>query len=117
MMRKTFGVGLCVLIGACGGNSKPQVAPAPASTPAVAAPAPQQPAPPAKPFVDPVDVLISTSQHQFEAGEKELTAGHLDKARDEFDRAVAVLLEAPYGARTDTRLRGHFDRLIDRINA
>src|SRR4029450_9793438 len=34
-----------------------------------------------------------------------------------FDRAVAVLLDAPYGARTDARLREHFDRLIDRINA
>jgi membrane-bound lytic murein transglycosylase D len=28
-----------------------------------------------------------------------------------------VLLESPYGARTDARLREHFDRLIDRINA
>jgi peptidoglycan lytic transglycosylase D len=116
MMRKTFGVGLCVLVGACGANPKPQVAAAPAPKPAAVAPAPQPP-PPAKPFVDPVDVLINSSQRHFEAGEKELTAGHLDKAREEFDRAVAVLLEAPYGARTDTRLREHFDRLIDRVNA
>ena len=43
--------------------------------------------------------------------------GHLDLARIEFDRAVDVLLESPYGARTDARLREHFDRLVDRINA
>ena len=43
--------------------------------------------------------------------------GHLDRARAEFDRAVDVLLESPYGARTDARLREHFDRLVDRINA
>jgi peptidoglycan lytic transglycosylase D len=118
MMRRTFGVGLCVLVGACGANPKPQVAAKQPAPPAVAATvvAPQPPAPP-KPFVDPVDSLITTSQHHFESGEKEVKAGHLDKARDEFDRAVAVLLEAPYGARTDTRLREHFDRLIDRINA
>jgi membrane-bound lytic murein transglycosylase D len=30
---------------------------------------------------------------------------------------VEVLLESPYGARTDARLREHFDRLVDRINA
>ena len=43
--------------------------------------------------------------------------GHLEKARAEFDRAIEVLLESPYGARTEPRLREHFDRLVDRINA
>ena len=28
-----------------------------------------------------------------------------------------MLLESPYGARTDARMREHFDRLVDRINA
>ena len=50
-------------------------------------------------------------------GERELKVGHLDRARSEFDRALDVLLESPYGARTDARLRAHFDRLVDRINA
>ena len=117
MMRKTFGVGLCALVVACGSNPKPQVTPAPAPAPAPVATAAQQPPTPPKALVDPVDALIHTSQTHFQSGEKELSAGHLDKARAEFDRAVAVLLEAPYGARTDTRLREHFDRLIDRINA
>jgi membrane-bound lytic murein transglycosylase D len=61
--------------------------------------------------------VIATSQKHFETGERELAAGHLEKARQEFDRAVEVLLESPYGARTDARMREHFDRLIDRINA
>ncbi len=30
---------------------------------------------------------------------------------------MEILLESPYGARTDARLREHFDRLVDRINA
>ena len=30
---------------------------------------------------------------------------------------MEVLLESPYGARTDARMREHFDRLIDRVNA
>jgi len=98
---------------ACGSNPKIQKGPAvPAQTAAPAAQAPVSPAPP-----DPVVALIATSQDHFTAGERELKLGHLDRARVEFDRAVDVLLESPYGARTDVRLREHFDRLIDRINA
>ena len=61
--------------------------------------------------------MIDASQQRFIAGERELRLGHLDRARIEFDRAVEMLLESPYGARTDARLREHFDRLVDRINA
>ena len=28
-----------------------------------------------------------------------------------------MLLESPYGARTEPRIREHFDRLVDRISA
>ena len=98
------------LTAGCGGNPKPATpAPAPAKTPAP----PVSQAPPA----DPVTVLIEKSQQHFLAGERELKMGHLERARIEFDRAVEVLLESPYGARTEPRLREHFDRLVDRINA
>jgi membrane-bound lytic murein transglycosylase D len=106
--------GLCVTVAACGGNPKPKAAatrPAPSRAPATQAPAPSAP------VVDPIASLIDNSQRHFEAGERALKAGHLETARVEFDRAVEVLLESPYGARTDARLREHFDRLVDRINA
>src|SRR4029453_13030807 len=96
---------------ACGSNPRIQKNPAPDQTAATAAPAQATPA------VDPVATLIASSQQHFEAGERELKLGHLERARVEFDRAVEVLLESPYGARTDARMREHFDRLIDRINA
>ena len=114
MMRRTYGIGLCVLAAACGANprAKAPAAPAPAAVPAPAAPTPA-PAPP----VDPVLTLIAGSQQHFEAGERELKAGHLEQARHDFDRAVEVLLQSPYGARSDARMREHFDRLVDRINA
>jgi membrane-bound lytic murein transglycosylase D len=93
--------------GACGSNPKPQTTPLPqAASPEL---------PPAE--SDPVSVLIARSNGHFEQGQRELQLGHLDRARLEFDRAVDVLLQAPYGARTNDRLREHFDRLIDRINA
>jgi len=95
---------------ACGGNAKPQVQPAPVPTA-------QVPAAPVAPPPDPIATLIENSQKHFAAGEHEFQVGHLERARAEFDRAVDVLLESPYGARTDARMRQHFDRLIDRINA
>src|SRR4051812_34056623 len=97
---------------ACGSNPKIQKAPAGPAQGTAVAPAQAAPAP-----VDPVAALIATSQDYFNAGERELKLGHLERARVEFDRAVDVLLDSPYGARTDARMREHFDRLIDRINA
>jgi peptidoglycan lytic transglycosylase D len=97
---------------ACGSNPKPQAPAIPATAPRPAASSPA-PAPP----VDPIASLIQKSQARFEAGERELKMGHLESARLEFDGAVDLLLESPYGARTDGRLREHFDRLVDRINA
>jgi membrane-bound lytic murein transglycosylase D len=98
---------------ACGSNPKLQTTPAvPEQTAAPVAPVPATPAP-----VDPVVSLIAASQEHFVTGERELKLGHLERARVEFDRAVDLLLESPYGARTDVRMREHFDRLIDRINA
>jgi membrane-bound lytic murein transglycosylase D len=102
---------------ACGAQARPQLTaiPVPPAAPApvresAPAPAPQAPA-------DPITTLIGTSQKHFETGERELKLGHLDRARVEFDRAIDVLLESPYGARTDSRMREHFDRLIDKISA
>src|SRR3954462_10593416 len=115
-MRRTLAMGLGLAVSACGASNRPQVAPKAAAAQA----APQAPAatpPPAPVFVDPVAALISTSQKHFEAGERELKAGHLETARQAFDQSVEVLLDSPYGARTDARMREHFDRLIDRINA
>ncbi|MEO8076431.1 MAG: transglycosylase SLT domain-containing protein [Acidobacteriota bacterium] len=105
--------GVTVAAAGCGSNPKPQVAamtlPPPPLSPPVQVVVP--------PPVDPITRLIESSQAHFETGERELKVGHLERARVEFDRAVDVMLESPYGARTDARMREHFDRLVDRINA
>ena len=106
---------LGIAAGACSGKPRPQVV---AAIPVAAtAPDTQAPPPPPQPPADPIVTLIGVSQKHFDEGERELKIGHLDRARAEFDRAVDVLLESPYGARTDSRMREHFDRLIDRISA
>ena len=105
-------IGLALTAGCGSNNPKPQAPKTPPPPPAPVAPVTPVPAP-----VDPITALISTSQQHYETGERELKVGHLDRARSEFDRALDVLLESPYGARADARLRAHFDRLVDRINA
>jgi membrane-bound lytic murein transglycosylase D len=102
-------IGVAITATACASAPKAQ---SPTLPPAIEA----APPPPAAPQ-DPITILIASSQTHFEAGEREMKMGHLERARVEFDRAVNVLLESPYGARTEPRLREHFDRLIDRINA
>ena len=102
---------------ACGASLKTQ---RPAVTPAQAVATQhasiQTPTPSPAPVEDPVVTLIAASDRSFKAGQKELEQGHFEGAKLEFNRAIGVLLESPYGARTEPRIREHFDRLVDRIS-
>jgi membrane-bound lytic murein transglycosylase D len=94
-------------------QARTQAGPAPApvvGSPASAAPAPQ-------PQPDPIGALITVSNEHFENGERELRIGHLEQAKTAFNQALEVLLESPYGARSEPRIREHFDRLVERISA
>jgi membrane-bound lytic murein transglycosylase D len=106
---------------ACGstlGSSGPKTSPATAPPVHISAPAPQplSAAAPQRPVDDPVLTLIAASEGHFKTGEAELGLGRFEAAKEEFNHAVDVLLESPYGARTEPRIREHFDRLVDRIS-
>jgi membrane-bound lytic murein transglycosylase D len=105
-------VGVSVSIVACSGAPKPvQVT----VTPPAAVAEVRKPEPVA--VHDPIAELIAESQRHFAAGERELALGHLEQARASFDLAIEVLLKSPYGARTEARIRRHFDHLVERISA
>jgi membrane-bound lytic murein transglycosylase D len=114
-----FLIGSTLTAAACGSRLKTQ---SPVVTPVVLPPAhvatvqPAPPPPAPAPVEDPVLTLIDGSDRHFKAGQRELELGHVEAARREFDRAVDVLMESPYGGRTEPRIREHFDRLIDRIS-
>lgn len=104
---------LALLSGACATRLPATTASTPPpidAVPVAAAPAPE-------PARDPVADLIALSTARFESGQRELQDGHLEMARQEFDAALEVLLESPLGARTEPRIRDHFDRLVERISA
>jgi membrane-bound lytic murein transglycosylase D len=109
-------VGFGVVVAACGGPKQAKVRTEPTPPPAAVAPRAQAP-PVATPTVDPVQALITESQHRYDKGQRELELGHLDRARTEFNAALDVLLTAPGGARGEPRLREQFDRLVDKISA
>lgn len=73
----------------------------------------QPPAPP----VDPITALISRSEQLFTQGQAELKLGHLTAAGGLFDGALDMLLTVPGGARSEPRVRAHYERLRSRISA
>src|SRR5688572_4428523 len=104
-------IGVSVSIVGCGRAPKPvQVTVTPPAAVEVRQPEPA-------PVQDPIADLIAESQRHFAAGERELALGHLEQARASFDLAIEVLLKSPYGARTEARIRQHFDQLVERISA
>src|SRR5947208_5523612 len=119
IVHRRLVVALLPFVAACGSSIRTQ---GPKLTPATAVSAPAVPRPVPAPAAerpaveDPVLVLIADSEHHFKAGQRELELGHVEGAKQEFNRAVDVLLESRYGARTEPRIREQFDRLVDRIS-
>jgi membrane-bound lytic murein transglycosylase D len=64
-----------------------------------------------------IDVLVGKVQARFDAGEQEYKAGSLDKAQEEFDRAVDLILKSGFQADSDPRLAKLFDQLGDVVSS
>ena len=70
----------------------------------------------AEPKPDPVADLIAQVEKQYQSGQENYKAGHLEAAKQDFDRAFNLLLESPLEIRSDDRLQHEFDRLLDGVN-
>jgi membrane-bound lytic murein transglycosylase D len=66
---------------------------------------------------DPVERLIAEADAHLNEGLAEAKEGHLNRAREEFDRAVDVFLTAPGGATADPRLAEAYRRTLDAVQA
>ena len=76
------------------------------------APKPVQPKP-----ADGVVALIAQAEQEYQAGQANYAAGHLEAARANFDKAVDLLLEGPLDINSDERLQAEFDKVIDKVHA
>jgi peptidoglycan lytic transglycosylase D len=129
-LKTSLAVLLAFFLSGCGGAEKrhaaiqPPVIAAPAAQAAARpaaqpAPTPQAPAPakPAEPEPDAISVLVTHAEVLYAAGMKEYQAGNMDNARQDFDKALSILLESKYTIAGDERLSKEFDKLVENIHA
>jgi membrane-bound lytic murein transglycosylase D len=81
----------------------------------VSAPPKVQPVQPA-PKPDPVGELITQVEREYQAGQDNYKAGHLDAAKQSFDRAFNLITGSPPEIRSDERVQGELDRVLDGVN-
>src|SRR3984885_10562141 len=65
---------------------------------------------------DPVAQLIAQVENEYQVGQDSYKAGHLEAAKENFDRAFNLLLGSSLDLRSDERLEQEFDRVLDGIN-
>jgi membrane-bound lytic murein transglycosylase D len=70
--------------------------------------------PPPKPYAE---AVIEAAEGAFRAGEQSYRAGHLEKARREFDHAVDTLLLSGLDLNANPRLAPLFDRIVSTVHA
>ncbi len=103
------------------GKKHATVAPPAAATAPTVAQAPPPPPPPkleAKPVpqADPAQEMLDRAEREYQAGQANYAAGHLEAAKENFDRAVTVLLQGPVDVKSDERLQREFDKIIEGVN-
>jgi membrane-bound lytic murein transglycosylase D len=103
--------------GAAEGGAPPQ-ATAPALTPAPAAAQASQGAVPA-PTVEQqrMRLLIQHVEDAYAHGEADYHKGRLPEAKEEFDRAVDLMLASGIDIRSNAELQEEFDHIVDGVNA
>ncbi len=64
-----------------------------------------------------IDALIHNVQASFEAGKRDYRAGNLDSARENFNRAVDLLMTSGIDLQSDPRLKNLFDSIAEIIHS
>jgi membrane-bound lytic murein transglycosylase D len=67
------------------------------------------------PQPDAVDLLVKQVDAMYLSGMSDYRAGNLEKAKQEFDRSLAMLLESGLDIRGDERLSSEFDKIVDNV--
>lgn len=64
-----------------------------------------------------IEILLDSVEAAFQSGEESYKAGHLDKARRDFDRAVDWILMSGIRLDEDPRLEALFHRVVETVHA
>jgi membrane-bound lytic murein transglycosylase D len=65
---------------------------------------------------DPVADLIAQVEKEYQAGQENYRAGHLEAAKQNFDRAFNLLLGSNLDVRSDDRLEHELDHILEGVN-
>ena len=65
---------------------------------------------------DAVAELIAQVEKEYQAGQTNYQAGHLEAAKQNFDNAFNLLLSGPVEVSADDRLQKEFEKLLDGVN-
>ena len=76
---------------------------------------PEQAAVPLAPADQGLD-LIARVEKEYEAGQANYHAGHLDAARENFDHAFNLMVESNLDIRNNQQLQDEFDKLVERVH-
>ncbi len=68
------------------------------------------------PQSDSVSELIAQVEKEYQAGQDNYHAGHLEAAKQNFDRAFNLLMGSNLDIHSDVRLQHEFDRILDGVN-
>jgi membrane-bound lytic murein transglycosylase D len=100
-------IGGALLASGCAHGPRAALAPTP---PDVSAPAPSATA-------DPIAAIIARADGHLATGQAEAREGHINRAREEFDRAVDTYLTAPGGAFASPRLGERYQKTLEAVGA
>jgi len=122
---KRWGVclaGAVVVLSGCATTEKhPAVVQAPAPPPPPKAlpltPAPSDLSPVVAPPPDNADLLIKKVEAFYSSGMSEFRAGNLEQSKQQFDQALATLLQSGQDIRGDERLSSEFDKIVENVYA
>jgi membrane-bound lytic murein transglycosylase D len=93
-----------------------QVAAAPPPAPAEPKPALRPSSVPAQTNPDPTADLITQVEKEYQAGQDNYKAGHLQAAKESFERALALLGNEEY-VLSDERLQPEFEKVLEALNS
>ena len=63
--------------------------------------------------VDPIEATVAAAEKEYQAGRANYAAGHMQAAKDNFDRAFDLLLTGPAQIKSDDRLQQEFDKIVE----
>jgi membrane-bound lytic murein transglycosylase D len=117
-------LGAVILTSACEDNSKAKqrakTPPPQATAPTIAAEqkptAPPQAQEPVPQKQDAVEELIAAVEKQYQHGQANYKSGHLEAAKEDFDRAFNMMLQGQTDVHSDERLEREFDKIVEAVN-